>query len=1083
MTCPSCGSENRAERRFCTECGARLAPACPACGARIEGAEKFCGECGARLSAREPPASGDRQRIQLPAGERRQLTVMFCDLVGSTPLSTRLDPEEFRDIVMQYQRAVGTAVTAFGGHVARLVGDGLLVYFGWPQAHDEAAARAVRAGLAILGAVGELGQRLRMSLQVRIGIHTGGVVISEDGDVFGETPNVAARIQTAAEPDTVVISAATHRLVSGLFVVEARGPCELKGMPQPVELYRVVQPSGVRSRLAAAAVLGLTPFVDRREERRLLRARFEQAQEGEGQLVLITGEPGIGKSRLALTLHEDLAGVPHTWLEAGGQPYFADTPFFAVTELLKQFFEWTAEDDADARVSALERALGTAGLDLQQALPLVAPLLDLSVPQGYTPVLAAPDVAHRRLLATLAAWVFGAARLQPLVVLLEDLQWVDASTLALQQLLVEQGASAPLLLVYTARPEFRPPWAMRANHAHVSVGRLPRDDVREMVTQVAARAALGDVPVDTVVARTDGVPLYIEELTKAIVEAGGTAAREIPETLADSLMARLDRLGLSVKEVARVGALLGREFSYGLLHAVHAVPEAELEGALAKLADAELLYVRGFAPESTYLFKHALVQDVAYGSLLKAQRRAMHARVAKVLVDQFPDLSEAKPELLAHHHTEAGEAAAAASAWERAGERAIARGAHGEGVGHIRRAIAVLATLPEGPARSEAEFRLQLALGQALIVVQGYGSSAAAEALERAHALGEGLGNPIQVVLLIGGLWVTAIIQKGPLAGQPLADQALAAAERSGIVPAQVWPHFQQQQQHFYKGDLLRARRHGDRALALYDEATAVVIPMDPRAATLGFVALTAWQLGLVDEARALAHEGVEWAERGRRPIDRAWAEQQAAWLHVLRREPAEARRHAERALAACTEESIPTQEAAALVRQGWAIAEMGAPEEGIAVVRDGIERLLATGQRLTLEFNLDLLADAQARAGDVAGALATLAEAEGAVPGEDVWRADTLRRRAELRALQGDDATAVEATFRDALAVARRQGARVYELRIATAYARFLRDHHRSAEACPLLAPAYAALTEGFDTPDLTEARQLLEELREIGG
>ena len=1078
MTCPSCGSENRAERRFCTECGARLPPVCPACGARIEGPERFCGECGARLSAREAPASGDRERIQLPAGERRQLTVMFGDLVGSTPLSSRLDPEEFRDIVTQYHRAVGTAVAKFGGHVARLIGDGILLYFGWPQAHDDAAARAVRAGLAILGAVDELGQRLRMSLQVRIGIHTGGVVISEDGDVFGETPNVAARIQTAAEPDTVVISAATHRLVSGLFVVEERGPCELKGMPRPIELYRVVQPSGVRSRLAAAAVLGLTPCVDRREERRFLRVRFEQVREGEGQLVLIAGEPGIGKSRLAQTLHEDLSGVPHTWLESGGQPYFADTPFFAMTELLKQFFQWTAEDDADARVGALDRALGAAGLDPQQALPLVAPLLDLAAPRSYAPVLAAPDVARRRLLATLAAWAFGTARLQPLVILLEDLQWVDASTLALQQLLVEQGASAPLLLIHTARPEFHPPWAMRANHAHVTLGRLRRDDVREMVTQVAARVALGDVPVERVVERTDGVPLFVEELTKAVIEAGGAAAKDIPTTLADSLMARLDRLGPSAKEVARVGALLGREFPYGLLHAVHPVSESELEGALAKLADAELLYVHGYPPESTYVFKHALVQDVAYDSLLKGQRRALHARTAQIIVDRFPELSETKPELLAHHYTEAGEAEAAGASWQRAGERAIARGAHSEAVSHIQRGIAVLATLPEGPARSEPEFRLQLALGQALLVVKGYGSATAAEALERARALGEGLGNPMQVVMLLGGLWVTAMIREGPLAGQPLADQALAVAEQSGIVPAQVWPHFQQLLTRFYRGDLPGARRHGDRALALYDEATAVVIPMDPRTATLGFAALTAWQLGLVDEARTLAHRAVEYAEGARSPIDRAWAAQQAAWLHVLRREPAEARRYAEQALAACAEESIPTQEALALMRQGWAMAEMGDPEKGIAVVRDGIERLLASGQRLNLEFSLDLLADAQARAGDVASALATLGEAEGAVPGEDVWRADTLRRRAELRTIQGDDTAEVEATFRDALAVARRQGARVYELRIATAYARFLRDHHRSAEACTLLAPAYAALTEGFDTRDLTEARQLLEEV-----
>src|SRR5439155_1103743 len=545
----SCGHANRPDRRFCAKCGVRLGDVCAACGTQNDPDENFCSHCGAALSAatalsaaakpvvrQEPP-----EAEKLPAGARRQLTVVFCDLVGSTALAAEMDPEEWRSVVAQYLKAAADAVTRLGGHVAKTLGDGLLVYFGWPRAHEDDAERAVRAGLGIVDAVGALNPRLQRRLAVRIGMDTGLVVIGDDGEVYGDPPNVAARAQAVAEPDTVLVTAATHRLISGRFIVEERGAQALEGVRGPVALYRVVRPSGVRSRLAAAAVLGLTPFVGREDERRLLRTRFEQAREGEGQVVLLVGEPGIGKSRLALVLHEDLAGVPHTWLE-----------------------------------------------------------------------------------------------------------WVGPSSLELQQLLVEQGAPAPLLLLYTARPEFRPPWALRAHHTLLTLSRLPRKHVREMVARVAARTALPEALEDAVVTRTDGVPLFVEELTKVVVEAGGEAAKDIPATLADSLMARLDRLGPAAKEVAQVGAVLGRQVSYGLLHAVHPVSDAELEGSLGKLADAELLYVRGLPPESTYLFKHTLVQDAAYGSLLKSRRRALHERVAQVLAEQFADLAEAQPDLLAH---------------------------------------------------------------------------------------------------------------------------------------------------------------------------------------------------------------------------------------------------------------------------------------------------------------------------------------------------------------------------------------------------------------------------------------------------
>jgi class 3 adenylate cyclase len=1003
---------------------------------------------------------------------------LFCDLVGSTALAATMDPEEWRDVVMQYQKAASDVVARFGGHVAKTFGDGLLVYFGWPTAHGDDSERAVRAGLAIRDAIATLAARLEMTLPVRVGMDTGLVVIAEDGEVYGDPPNVASRVQALCEPGTVLVTAATHRLVSGLFLVEERGAHQLKGVPAPVVLFQVAQPSGVRSKLAVAAARGLTPFVGRENERQLLASRFEQAREGKGQVALLVGEPGIGKSRLAHVLHEDLAGVPHTWLECGGTPYFANTPFYALTELLRQFFAWRENDSVEVRVAALTRALENAGLDVIEALPLVAPLLDLPVPEGYPPQLVVPEVAGKRLVAMIAAWVFGIARLQPLVILLEDLHWVDPSTLELTELLVEQGATAPLLLLFTARPEFTPRWALRAHHTQLTLNRLPRRDAREMVTHVAARAALPAEVADVVVTRTDGVPLFVEELTKAVIEAGTTEALgEIPATLADSLMARLDRLGTATKEVAQVGSVLGRRFALGLLRSIHSGPEADLETALEKLVDAELVYPEGLPPEVVYVFRHALVQDAAYSSLLKSRRRALHARVGKVLLEQFADVAETQPELLAHHFTEAREIAPAVEAWRRAGERTLRRGAPSEAARHLRRGLEVVRALPQGPVRDAHEFHLQLSLGQALTVTKGYGPEMAA-AFAQAQALGEVAATPSEAALLLVGLWGPTLSTQGPAVAAPLAARALAAAERAGLAPGLVWAHLAQGANCYHAGDLAGSRTHLRCALALYDETPVAPVPFNPGIGALGFAALTAWHLGLADEARKHAREGLARAERSGLPADRAWAERFAAILHQLLGNPAAVRVHAERAIMACAEEPNPTDEAIATAHRGWAMAAEGQLPEGIAIAREGTLRMLATGMRVALEHLLTLLADALARADNVADALTTLAEAEGAVPGEEVWRAETLRLRAELLARHGADSADVEAIYHDALAWARRQGAKAYELRTAMSFARWVGGHGRTAEGRNLLTPIYASFTEGFDTPDLIEANALLAEL-----
>jgi len=608
MLCAKCHSDNSADALFCMKCGSKLELECPACALANAPGSNFCRRCGAPLDA--PVGATAVESRPVPAreiiGERRHLTVMFCDLVGSTAIAAQLDPEEWRETVAGYHRAAAEAITRFDGHVAKYLGDGVMAYFGWPAAHDNDAERAARAGLAILEAIAKLNEQPgHANLSARVGIDSGTVVIGQgagsEAEVFGDVPNIAARVQATAEPGTVAITDATHRLVSGLFVVEDRGAQELKGIERPLQLYRVIRPSGMRGRFPAmAAMRGMTPFVGREDELRSLLNRWERVREGEGQVVTIIGEAGIGKSRLVQRFREELAATPYTWLECATAPFFQNTPFYAVADMLQQSFHWDASHTVEQRLAALDASLGLAGLDPNEAVPLIAPLLELPVGTKYPPSSMAPDQQRKRLLATLVGWTFGAAKAQPLVIATEDLHWADPSTLELTQLVVEQGAHARLLLLYTARPEFHAPWPMRAHHTQINLNRLTARNVRTMVAQVAAKIALSDETVAAVVERTGGVPLFVEELTRAVLESGEMklTGRAIPATLHDSLIARLDRLG-PAKEVLQIGAVVGSEFSYELLRAVHPIGEAELQAALRKLADAELLYVRGIAPDAT----------------------------------------------------------------------------------------------------------------------------------------------------------------------------------------------------------------------------------------------------------------------------------------------------------------------------------------------------------------------------------------------------------------------------------------------------------------------------------------------------
>jgi class 3 adenylate cyclase len=702
------------------------------------------------------PAPPTKATPAAPDAERRQLTVMFCDLVGSTDLSQRLDAEDLRSVVRAYQEAASGAIDRYAGHIAQYLGDGLLVYFGHPQAHEDDAERAVRAGLEILTALRTLNDALEpkhgIRLAARVGIHTGPVVIGAMGGgaksetlALGDTTNIAARLEAVAAPDTVVVSGATQRLVPGMFLLHDLGTPPLKGVTTPVRAHAVLQATGVRSRLDVDPAT-LTPLVGRDQELGLLIQRWEQAQERDGQVVLIAGEAGLGKSRLLQAFRERLADTPHTWLECRCSPYTAGSAFHPLIELVEQGLGFKADDDPDTKLSRLERGITYANLSVPEVVPLIAALLSLPLPERYPPLRQSPELQRKQTMEALVAWTLVLAAQQPLVMLYEDLHWCDPSTVELLGLLLAQSPTARVLTLLTFRPAFVPPWPARSHLTTVAVNRLSRRQATHMIGGMTRGVPLPDAVVERIIERADGVPLFVEELTKMVLESDLVVVRDgryeltrpltdlaIPSTLQDSLMARLDRLDAG-KEMAQLGAALGREFSYELLRSVSLLEEPRLHAGLAQLADAELLYQRGAPPAATYTFKHALIQETAYQSLLKSVRQQFHARIAQVLEERFPERVESEPEVIARHYDQAGLAARAITHYQRAGERATQRSANEEAIGHLRRALDLVATLPETRERQQRELGLQMALGAPLAAARGWSHPENEQAYARARA-------------------------------------------------------------------------------------------------------------------------------------------------------------------------------------------------------------------------------------------------------------------------------------------------------------------------------------------------------------
>ena len=1065
---------------------------CPRCKAENAPVAKFCGECGAPFNSSTKTAASEAGPAHgsKVSGERRHLTVLFCDLVGSTAIAARLDPEQWRETLAGFHRAATEAITRFDGHVAKYLGDGVMAYFGWPAAHDNDAERAARAGLAILDAIAKLNQQPgHAQLSARVGIDSGLVVIGKgagtDAEVFGEVPNVASRVEAAAAAGTVLITAATQRLVAGLFVVEDRGAQELKGLERPLQLYRIVRPSGMRGRFSAmAAMRGMTPFVGREDELRSLLNRWERVVEGDGQVVTIIGEAGIGKSRLVQRFREELAATPFTWLECATAPFFQNTPFYAVADMLQQSFHWQASHTNEQRLAALEASLGLAGLDADEAVPLIAPLLELPVGDKYPPLSMAPEQQRRRLLATLVEWVLGSARAQPLVIATEDLHWADPSTLELIQLLVEQGTTARLLLLYTARPEFQAPWRARAHHAQINLNRLTAANVRAMVAQVAAKIALSDETIATVVDRTGGVPLFVEELTRAVLESGDVkrSGREIPSTLHDSLMARLDRLG-PAKEVIQIGAVIGSKFSYELLHAVYPVAEEILQRALRSLTDAELVYVRGIAPEASYQFKHALIRDVAYEALLKTSRREWHKRIARTMEQQFSHLVEQSPEVVAHHLTEADVFLEGARYWRKAAQKAIERSAHREAITQTRRGLQTLSVLSVTDETMSEDVKLQATLIPPLTAILGYSSDEVETACDRARELCTRLGDKRWLFTILGGLFSVYYNRSDLIIARELAEQMMALAKTSASPIELLWAHYALGCALRDMGDLDLARNNFERSIELYDQQhrTSYGFVQDPGATARTFLGHLLIVLGYPDQGLKRSEEALTLARELGDPYTLAIVHGHCGIVCTERGEWRAGQEFIGRAMTIAKEQGFRILEALFNSWLGSALIRQGRVEEGIERARFCLARYLEIDPKLNATFERAVLVQAYRRAGRPEEGMAELEQLFRALTATSKHSLETeaWHVKGQLLLMLGlAETPEAERCFRRAIESARRQQAKLLELRATTSLARLLASQSRRDEAHTVLAEIYNWFTEGFDTADLKDAKALLDEL-----
>ena len=1065
------------------------------------------------LSAQQRQDSQSTETSAVPdsplssTAERRQLTVMFVDLVGSTALSSMLDPEDLRELILAYQNAVSGEINRIEGHVAKFMGDGVLAYFGWPRAHEEEAERAVRAGLSITAAVAQLQTPDGEPLATRIGIATGLVVIgdligegsAQEEAVVGETPNIAARLQTLAEPGRVVIAERTRQLLGEVFELQSLGLQRLKGITTPVEVFTVGDEQRVESRFQARRSGHLLPLVGREQELALLSERWRRARSGEGQCLLLSGEAGVGKSRITQALVDTLAGEVHTRLRYQCSPYHSDSALYPVIQQLSRAADFVADDNNDARLDKLEAVLCQGVAEVTTAAALLAALLDIDGEDRYGALELTPQQQRACTLDVLIEQLLGLARRQPVLFVVEDMHWIDPSTLKLVQLTLEHIGTARVLMLLTARSDFQSDLGDHPHLTPLTLTRLGREYSAALVAGLTQGKPLPEPVLAEITAKTDGIPLFVEELTKTVLESGLLRETDeafvldgplpplaaIPASLHDSLLARLDRLS-SVKEIAQTAACIGREFSYQLLTAVVPVPEPQLQAGLDVLVEAGLVYRRGHPPNTQYLFKHALVRDAAYESLLRGKRQQLHADIAQLLEKQFPDIVTTQPEMLAYHFTEAGLIEQAVSYWHRAAQRASVRSADMETIAHITRGLELVAALPDTSHQAKHELNLRLTLGPALMNTKGSAAQEVEQTYLRARELCEQLHQAKQHFTALWGLWLNHDMSGRLDSAQQIADELIDVAEGLSDSTFLLQGYHCAWSTEMDVGQFTQALEHAEYGIALYDidrHRNSAYLYGGHDAGVCGYACavLSDWLLGYPNRALQRAQETLALAETVAHPFSLAQARFYVAMLHQLRADPKAVKTHAEALIEYSIAHDLVVWLLNGRLLQSWALASLGQVEHGVTAFCQALDERRAMDIKSRQGYYLTILAELFAQHGPPARGIDTITEALELLrsTGECAWEAITHRIHGELLLAQRKKNEAEsESCFKRSIEVAHRQQAKSLELRAATNLARLWYDQDKRREAHDLLAPVYNWFTEGFDTAGLKDAKALLDEL-----
>ncbi|WP_108522703.1 adenylate/guanylate cyclase domain-containing protein [Bradyrhizobium algeriense] len=1052
-------------------------------------------------AARSKPAKTTTGPRRPDEGERRHLTVMFCDLVGSTALSARLDPEDMRTLIGAYHTCITDVISRYQGKIARYMGDGVLVYFGYPQAHEDDAEQAVRAALALIHAVASI-RNAAAALQVRVGIATGTVVVTEllienipaEQAVVGETPNLAARLQTMAEPETVLICASTRRLTGGEFHYRDLGPVALKGWAEPVRVYQVLEMSGVESHFEAMHTTKLPPLVGRDEEIELLLRRWRQAIQEEGRVVTLTGEPGIGKSHIASALNERLQAESHITLRYFCSEHHTHSALFPFISQLERAAGFKHSDLPNERLCKLDALLAQSTHDPEH-LAVLANLLALPTDDHYRLLDLTPQKRKEKTFAALLAQLDGLVAQQPVLLIFEDVHWIDPTSLELLAATVEHVPQLRALVLITARPQFTLPWPSYPHTTTIPLTRLGRRDGAALVLRLTGGKTLPKEVMERILAHTDGVPLFVEELTKMVLEGGLLQERDgeyvlegplpslaIPTTLQASLMARLDRLS-PVRDVAQIGAVAGREFHYELVSAVAGLPKQRLDEALDQLVRSELIFCRGEIPHAVYTFKHALVRDAAYEGLLKSRRVHLHAAIAKALDQQFPEIVQTQPETIAYHYTQARNYETAVHYWHEAGKRSAARSAHNEAVGHLKQGLNQIPNIDDPMLCAKSELLLQTSLGNSLRAIKGWSTDSVKHAYTRALHLCKETGLDELISPAVFGLWTWNFVHASLGEAQALAEHLLNSAENADNSVCKVLAHEALGFTLFAQGKFADAHAELERSIGLCEDSKAAAYidlsAQDPRVHVRLYDGMALCLLGYPDRALRICTEARRYADVSQHPFSEAIARTISLRVHQLRGDVAAVADQANAVIAFCEEHEFVHYLAMALILRGWANTYQGEFEKGIAEVQEGLEQERATGALIFESYALGLLADACLKNKRYGQALDFLKQAQlrlNTENSERFYAAEIYRLLGETYLRSNQNLDQAEHYFCEGLKVAREQKAKYFELRLCLSMCDLYKLRQDDNRCYLQLGEVYASFSEGFDTTDLVRAKARLK-------